>query len=311
MHRQCARPAVNWQVASIPSSPSALFVAALAALAPALRSQTTLAPAPSAAPTAQYVAMGSSIAAGPGVGTRDPGSPVLCARSSSNYAHLFAAKRGLTLKDVTCSGATTAGILTGQRMLPPQLDAAGPQTQLVTISVGGNDVQLAGNLFTWSCANAPGKIPGAWRPWICRDETPQSKIEEEFGELEAHMRAIVDGIHQRAPHARVVFVDYVTLLPASGSCPDRLPLTDAQLAEGRATENRLAAITAKVAHETGSDLLRASALSAGHDVCAADPWIFPVEFPPHLTDFAPLAYHPNAEAMQAIAAALDKLVSSP
>ena len=258
-------------------------------------------------PSAQYVAMGSSIASGPGVGTRDPGSPPLCMRSSSNYAHLFAEKRGLTLKDVTCAGATTAGILTGQRMLPPQLDAVGPETQLVTISIGGNDVHLAGNLFAWSCANAPARIPEAWRPFICH-ETSQAQIDEGFSELEAHLRAIVDGIRQRAPRARIVFVDYVHLLPPSGSCPDRLPLTEAQLAEARATEDRLSAMTAKVAQETGTELLAASKLSLGHDVCGADSWIFPVKFPPHLMDFAPLAYHPNAEAMEAIADALGRLI---
>jgi lysophospholipase L1-like esterase len=259
------------------------------------------------APSAQYVAMGSSIASGPGVGTRDPGSPPLCMRSSTNYAHLFAAKRGLTLRDVTCSGATTAGILTGQRMLPPQIEAVGPETQLVTVSIGGNDVHLAGNLFAWSCARAPDKIPAAWRPWICQ-ETPQSEIEQEFGSLEARLHQIVDGIRQRAPHARVVFVDYERIVPASGSCPDRLPLTDAQSAQERTNEERLAAMTAKVARETGSDLLQASVLSRGHDVCAADSWIYPLEFPPHLLDFAPIAYHPNAEAMTAIADALDKTI---
>ncbi|HTW49317.1 MAG TPA: SGNH/GDSL hydrolase family protein [Acidobacteriaceae bacterium] len=259
------------------------------------------------AASAQYVAMGSSIASGPGLGTRDPGSPPLCMRSSINYAHLFAAKRGLTLRDVTCSGATTAGILTGQRMLPPQIDAVGPETELVTISIGGNDVHLAENLFAWSCANAPKKIPDAWRPWICR-EAPQAQVDDAFGGLEAHLRAIVDGIHQRAPHARIVFVDYVQLVPPSGTCPHRLPLTKAQLAQARADEDRLAAMTAKVARETGSGLLQASVLSRGHDVCAADSWIFPLEFPPHLMDFAPLAYHPKAEAMAAIAEALDKMI---
>lgn len=259
------------------------------------------------APSAQYVAMGSSIASGPGVGVRDPGSPPLCMRSSTNYAHLFAAKRGLTLRDATCSGATTAGILTGQRLLPPQIDAAGPETQLVTVSIGGNDVHLAGNLFADSCANAPDRIPAAWRPWICHAAT-QAEVDEAFGELEAHLQAIVDGIRQRAPHARIVFVDYVRLVPPSGSCPDRLPLTEPQLTEIRATETQLAAMTAKVARETGSGLLQASALSQGHDVCAEDSWIFPIEFPPHLMDFAPLAYHPNAQAMQAIADALDKTI---
>jgi lysophospholipase L1-like esterase len=254
--------------------------------------------------------MGSSLAAGPGVGTRDLGSPPLCMRSSSNYPHLLAAMRGLTLKDVTCSGATTAGILTGQRFLPPQIDAVGPETKLVTVTIGGNDVDLAGNLFALSCANAPEKIPAAWRPWICT--VPQRpRIEEGFSRLEDKLLAIVKGIHQRAPRARVIFVDYPQLVPANGSCPDRLPLTEEELAQSRADAARLAAITAKAAKESGAGLVQASEFSRGHDVCATDPWIFPVVFPPHLLDFAPLAYHPNAKAMDAIAGALDKALTAP
>jgi lysophospholipase L1-like esterase len=289
-----------------------VFIAGLVSFRPALHAQNPASAQAQSAPSAQsqgaqYVAMGSSIASGPGVGARVPGSPPFCMRSDANYAHLFAAKRGLSLRDVTCSGATTAGILTGQMMLPPQLDAVGPETQLVTVSIGGNDVHLAESLFAWSCTNAPDKIPAAWRPWICR-EIPQAKIDAGFSGLEAHLRAVVDGIRQRAPRARIVFVDYVHLVPTAGSCPDRLALTASQLAEARSIEAQLAATTEKVANETGSDLLRASSLSEGHDVCAADAWVFPLEFPPHLLDFAPLAYHPNAEAMQAIADALDRMI---
>ena len=251
--------------------------------------------------------MGSSIASGPGIAARVAGSPPLCMRSSENYPHIFAAKRGLSLADVTCSGATTAGILSSQRFLPPQIDAVGKETRLVTISIGGNDVHLAGNLFAWSCAQAPEKIPDAWKPWICT-VTPQDKVEVAFTELEGRMRAIVDAVHQHAPQARIILVDYLRLLPASGSCPERLPLTNEELAEGRAEEARLAAITTKVAQETGAGLLKASELSEGNDVCASDSWVFPLEFPPHLLDFAPLAYHPTAAAMQAIADALEKMV---
>lgn len=256
-------------------------------------------------PSAWYVALGSSIAAGPGIATRVPGSPAFCERSTENYPHLLAAKHGWSLADVTCSGATTAGILTGQGNLPPQVNAVGADTRLVTVSIGGNDVHLAGNLFAHSCANAPDKIPPAWRPWICTP-TPRDKIEKGFTDLEGQLRAIVDAIHQRAPQAHIVFVDYIQLLPLTGSCPDRLPLTGAELDQARSDETRLAAITAKIAQQTGSGLLKASEISANHDVCATDSWVYPLEFPPHLLEFAPLAYHPNGTAMQAIADALDR-----
>ena len=89
----------------------------------------------------RYVAMGSSFAAGPGISPRAAASPRRAGRSSGNYAHLVARPLGLDLHDVTYSGATTGDILrpsaAGQ---PAQLDAVTPDTRLVTITAGGNDV---------------------------------------------------------------------------------------------------------------------------------------------------------------------------
>src|SRR5690348_11840806 len=107
---------------------------------------------------ADYVAMGSSYAAAPGVGERAPGSPVQCERSDSDYAHLLAARRHLSLNDQSCSGATTDSILASWRGLPAQIDAIGPATRLVTITVGGNDVDFVGDLYAWSCHNAPERF---------------------------------------------------------------------------------------------------------------------------------------------------------
>ena len=89
----------------------------------------------------RYVAMGSSFAAGPGLTPRAPGSPRRAGRSAGNYAHLVARALGLDLHDVTYSGATTSDILTSSAAgQPAQLDAVTPDTRLVTITAGGNDV---------------------------------------------------------------------------------------------------------------------------------------------------------------------------
>ena len=61
----------------------------------------------------QYVALGSSFAAGPGIAPADDDSLALCIRSAHNYAHLLAKARGLDLTDVTCSGATALHVLEG------------------------------------------------------------------------------------------------------------------------------------------------------------------------------------------------------
>ena len=81
----------------------------------------------------KYVALGSSYAAGPGVPTQSGGA---CARSSGNYPSLVAAKLHLALVDVSCSGATTANVLTlSQGTNAPQLDAVTSDTSLVTFKV--------------------------------------------------------------------------------------------------------------------------------------------------------------------------------
>ncbi|MGH3578160.1 MAG: SGNH/GDSL hydrolase family protein, partial [Mycobacterium sp.] len=72
----------------------------------------------------RYVALGSSMAAGPGIRPRAPGAPFGSGRSARNYAHVVAQRLNLELADVTFSGATTAHVLAErQRGTPPQIDA--------------------------------------------------------------------------------------------------------------------------------------------------------------------------------------------
>ncbi len=83
---------------------------------PAARQPPSLCPAPS---TSRW---DRPSPAGPGIPSyycEDPPQP--CARSTNNYAHQIAARRGLALIDVSCSGAATAH-LTG----PPQRQHPAP-----------------------------------------------------------------------------------------------------------------------------------------------------------------------------------------
>ncbi len=258
----------------------------------------------------QYVALGSSFAAGPGVGLRAPDSPTACTRSAGNYAALLADRQGLDLTDVSCSGATTVHVLEGgQYFQPAQLDALHPDTQLVTVTIGGNDVSYLGDLIAWSCQANPDVVPFLWQLLAC-SPTPQAQVEGEFEQLAGRMTRIAEEVQERSPEAVLVLVDYVTVLPGSGSCPDRLPVTDEQLERGRHVAARLAAVTAAVADESGARLVQASELTRGHDVCSTDAWVSGHTMPATPLTFAPLAYHPTEEAMQvvsdAIAAALER-----
>jgi hypothetical protein len=63
------------------------------------------------------VALGSSMAAGPGIRPHVPGAPWPAFRSARNYAHLVANTLGLDLVDVTYSNATTANVMSPVRHL--------------------------------------------------------------------------------------------------------------------------------------------------------------------------------------------------
>ena len=90
-------------------------------------------------------ALGSSFAAGPGI---EPVADTGAMRSGANNAHLLATTLGADLTDLTVSGATTANILdepqlsrTGVRY-PPQVSGLPAEADLVTVTAGGNDLQI-------------------------------------------------------------------------------------------------------------------------------------------------------------------------
>ena len=261
--------------------------------------------APAAAQTApQYVAMGSSFAAGPGV-AMDAAHPAAgnggrCMRSPQNYPSQLAAKRGLALVDVSCSGATTNHILGPWADIPAQADALTADTALVTITIGGNDLNYLGGLMAASCAEEARRKADTNAHCM----TMPAPDDATFAKVEANMRAIAKLVQTRAPKAKLVFVTYLTILPKPGvTCPTA-PLAADKAAQARATAARLALLTARVARETHTLVLASGPLSITHDVCAKTPWVS--DFGPYSRGIVP--YHPNLAGMTAIANALDAML---
>ncbi len=271
-------------------------LAALALVATAAQAS----PPPAIAAHAKYVAMGSSFAAGPGVGTPADTPANRCARSSDNYAHQLARKLDLTLVDVSCSGATTAAISAPWNELSAQIDAVTPDTALVTLTIGGNDVGYIGNLTNASCRKTQASHPEAH----CGDIQPPS--EATFQKAEEAMRLLAIAIHRKAPQARIIFVDYPTILPDGPLCAATpLGSNDEQLV--RMTAVRVEAMNERIALLTDAENMTASILSQGHDACSAQPWIAGYLGPDGAR--VPVPYHPNLAGMTAVADALAKKVS--
>ncbi|AMT70138.1 SGNH/GDSL hydrolase family protein [Mycobacteroides immunogenum] len=257
----------------------------------------------------EYVALGSSFGAGPGVPNRDPTSPILCIRSGNNYPHQLARLRHLGLTDVTCSGATTQHVLHGgQHFQPPQLDAVRDSTKLVTITAGGNDIYYLPNLVAWSCAKDPSALPFSWRLSVCGIRSDDD-VDSAATRVGASLQEIGREAHRRGPNAIVVYVDYVTVLPDTGYCPDKLPITNAQFDRARSLAKTLAATTKEAARSTGSLLVSAADLTRGHDICSADPWVYGYTFPATPLNYGPMAFHPTMRAMTVIAGAINKALT--
>lgn len=238
----------------------------------------------------KYVSMGSSYAAGPGVGRGD-GQKDGCDRSLSNYAHLLAARRDLNLVDVSCSGATTTDILQSQ------INSVDADTRLVTVTVGGNDVNYVGNLLGYSCRDTGGAK-------CSKTVVSDAEVDQRFQALPGSLRQIVAEVHQRAPKARLVMIGYLPVLPGSGapSCA-AVPLSPADLQRMQAIYSRLKDVIGGVAQETGTSVVRSSIIGSGHDACSAQPFVTGYQ-PPEVS------YHPNQAGMDRIASALDETLGA-
>lgn len=255
---------------------------------------------------AEYVALGSSFAAAPGVGSRVGESPTACLRSDDNYPQRVAEALELSLTDVSCSGATVEHVLEGgQYFLPPQVDALKPETRLVTVTIGGNDVAFLGNLTGWACRSGELSTPVDWKLLGACDVTSDAAVNTALDRLPDALRRVVATIRERAPRAEVVLLDYQAVLPDVGTCRPALPLTDVQMERARTVQVTLNRTIREVAQAERVGWVSAHAATIGHDVCSTDPWISPYEFPSTLLSFGSVPYHPTDRGVAATARAIE------
>lgn len=256
------------------------------------------------------VALGSSFAAGPGI---EPYDDVAAMRSSNNYAHHLARCLDAQLVDLTVSGATTANVVDtpqqsamGTSEFAPQLADLPANADVVTVTVGGNDLQFAGSMLCTALLREDPDSPlldmmGTTFP----DGIPEVS-EAVVAEATQGLIRVVDGVRAKAPRARVVLVDYVSVLEAGISAPETTPFTAAELPKLLSLQNGVARVFADAAAQRDVDLLVASELSRGHSLGSPDPWVQPYDSA--LENIAG-SFHPNEAAMMAIADALARLLT--
>ncbi|ORW74322.1 SGNH/GDSL hydrolase family protein [Mycobacterium riyadhense] len=248
--------------------------------------------------TKRYVALGSSMAAGPGIKPRAAGAPWWAGRSARNYPHLVAERLNLDLVDVTYSGATTAHVLADrQHWAPPQVTALNGSETLVTVTIGGNDVGYVPLLMAASVPRLARRLPllGTRIRELLDGDARDGALTGVFDSLCEIGRVL----RQRAPRARVLFVDYLTLLPPAGTPAPPLSAADTEL--GRHVAGTLERLTADAATATGCGLVCAGAASRDHHAWSAEPWtVKPTRSVVPLPG-RPAPLHPNGAGMRAVA----------
>jgi lysophospholipase L1-like esterase len=270
-----------------------------------------IAPAAHATRSLNVVALRDSYASGTGAGTYQDGTAGNCWRSANSYGELVAARlrsqhRLASFTNVTCSGAATADLARPFKDRPAQLDSLRPDTDLVLLTAGTNDVDYAaygGLCLQADCTGAPTEAILAKLPAMGQNVT-----------------ALIRDVHARSPHARIVVVGYGRQVSTSDNpdgvaldpiCGDGI-LTTAERAEGNEVADGLdATLRSAVASARGIDVRYVSPFVtpgvprpdfAGHALCEAGT--------PFLRGFDALApgqegpeavFHPNQLGQAALA----------
>lgn len=304
------------------------LVVGLAALTLAVVPVVAAAPSSAATLTAaageRYVALGDSYAAGLGLtGTDTAANGSACGRSTSNYPHQLAAALDLTLVDVTCSGAVTADLATGQQTggttVDPQFDALSADTRLVSLTMGGNDLgfsAIAGYCASLSGPDGPvrggdGQAADCESHYVTGgDDTLADELADS---LRPALTAALATIKAKAPQADIVVVDYPAIVPdadntPSGGCwtsplqeSDSLPFTTADLPYLQQTQARLDQLLADTATAAGAGVSSVYTDSLAHTACGSTPWVNGVRVEGFSVGASSL--HPNATGATAMAQA--------
>ncbi|MEU0846887.1 SGNH/GDSL hydrolase family protein [Streptomyces flaveolus] len=282
-----------------------LRTALAAAVAATALTTTLVTPAVAAENTGplDYVALGDSFAAAPLVPPIDP-SNLLCLRSLADYPHIAAKALGARLTDVSCSGATADHLTTSQYLgTQPQFGALTEETDVVSITIGGNDTGLVSAAL--GCVNLLRKPVGT----SCAAENTKGGVDAVKAGIDAWVPKFVTAlkqVRQRAPHAEVFVIGYGNYIRPGGCFPTQ-PMWDVDATYIQGATDHLSATLRTTAQQQGATFVDTYSLGIGHDVCAA-----PAEryieglIPAHVA--TPL--HPNADGSKAIGEALASAVLS-
>lgn len=247
-----------------------------------------------------YVGLGDSFASGPFVQPQRL-DPLGCLRSARNYAGLIAQQLDVAeFTDMSCGMATTEHMTTAQPVPlgsnRPQFDALRPDTDLVTVTIGGNDMGFTDIVMTCGELSMTDPLGNPCERHATADGS--DRYHERIRETEPKVAAVLQGIQQRAPDATVVLVSYLRILPPEGGCWPVVPISRGDVPYLDGVQQELNTMLARQAQAQGTMFVDAYEPSLGRDTCQP-PGVRWVEGMVPTSVAWPV--HPNAEGMRAVA----------
>jgi hypothetical protein len=253
-----------------------------------------------------YVSLGDSYAAGPFI--PNPLLPLGCLKSDHNYPHLAAPGIGLSLRDPSCSGATTDHMTAPQNVSPdgpnpPQFNRLDTATKVVSLTIGGNDIgfsSIAESCITLNPFGSPCK-----NKYIVNGH---DTISDRINATAPKVAAVLQGIHARSPQAKVYVVNYPAIFPETGNgCWPQMPIAFNDVPYLRAKEQQLNSMLATQAAGNNAKVVSWYTASIGHDACKSSSvrWVEPL-----VPGSASAPIHPNQRGMQGAANVLVPAVNA-
>ena len=232
-----------------------------------------------------YVAMGDSFTAGVGA----PGQIGLCLQSPNSYAGQWAKKnKPASFYSLACVGAVTRDV---QQLQVPLLSR---KTDLITISVGGNDA---------------GFVPAVLTCTLGSESTCASTVRTARDTISGTLPAALDRTYQmiksKAPQAEVYVMGYPRLFDETDPNCGIAGLTIAKRRMLNDGADDLAGIIAGRAEAAGFTFVDVRDRWEGHGACAAVPWINPLTVIPPQNSFHPNTNGYTSGYLPALAAALN------
>jgi lysophospholipase L1-like esterase len=180
---------------------------------------------------------------------------------------------------------------------------------LVTVTAGGNDLHYLGSLSSaaygaWLAARPLTRSLGQ-RMRAKATATPPT--EDDVAKATAGLVEIVAAVRDRAPSARVVLVNYLTIIGTGTTRSRMAPFTDAEFALFRTVAGQVHTSFAAAAEQSGAELVDVTATSDAHAVGSAEPW---VQGFTGLRKGESALFHPTPRGMRAVSdAVLEHLAS--